>query len=201
MRLVGSGLSCVRGQRQVFAGLTFSVAAGEALAVTGPNGAGKSSLLRILAGLLPAAEGQLVLEGAASDTPIAEEAHYLGHRDALKGALSVGENLRFWRDFLGGGPRPLEDCLATCGLAHAANLPAAFLSAGQRRRLSMARLLAVPRPLWLLDEPTAALDAQGQALVARLMTDHLAQGGIVVAATHLPLGIETRQLPIGSAAA
>jgi heme exporter protein A len=129
---------------------------------------------------------------------VAEQAHYLGHRDALKPALSVAENLSFWTDFLGGGPtRKIADCLAAIGLSHAADLPAATLSAGQRRRLSLARLLAVHRPLWLLDEPTAALDAAGQAMFAELMREHLRAGGLIVAATHGPLGIDARELLIG----
>jgi heme exporter protein A len=196
MRLSGTGLGCQRGGRRVFSGLDLAVAAGEALALTGRNGAGKSSLLRIIAGLLPPAEGRLALDGGDAERSIGEQAHYLGHRDAFKPALSVAENLGFWRDFLG-GDGDVAASLATCGLGHAAELPAAVLSAGQRRRLSMARLIAVRRPLWLLDEPTSALDADGQALVARLMTAHLAAGGLIVAATHLPLGIAVREQRIG----
>lgn len=200
MRLSGVGLTCIRGGRQVFAGLDVAVNAGEALAVTGRNGAGKSSLLRIVAGLLVPAAGGIALEGGDDELTVAEQAHYLGHRDALKPALTVAENLRFWRDFLGGTATDVDACLAACGLGHAAALPAAYLSAGQKRRLSMARLIAVRRPLWLLDEPTTALDVDGQALVARLMADHLASGGLIVAATHLPLGIAAREMRIGGKA-
>lgn len=200
-RLSGIGLTCVRGGREVFAGLDFDVRAGEALAVTGHNGAGKSSLLRLIAGLLPAAQGRIEADGAAeADLTLAEQIHYLGHRDALKPALTVQENLAFWLDYLGGARGGLEASLATAGLAHTARLPAAILSAGQRRRLSMARLVAVKRPVWLLDEPTSALDADGQDLIARLMSDHLAQGGLIVAATHGPLGIAAREQRIGRAA-
>ncbi len=127
-----------------------------------------------------------------------EQAHYLGHRDAMKPALSVLENLSFWRDFLGGEAFDARESLAAVGLDHAAHLPAAYLSAGQRRRLSIARLLAVRRPIWLLDEPTSALDAAGQSLFAGLMRDHLARGGLIVAATHAPLGVDARELRIGS---
>jgi heme exporter protein A len=158
----------------------------------------------MLAGLLALGGGSIELEGGEDELTLAEQSHYLGHRDAMKPALSVLENLAFWRDFLGGevgDPREnkenLEQSLSRVGLDHAALLPAAYLSAGQRRRLSIARLLAVRRPVWLLDEPTSALDAAGQALFADLARDHLARGGLVVAATHAPLGIEAREFKIG----
>jgi heme exporter protein A len=187
----------------VFSALDFEASSGEALAVTGPNGSGKTSLLRLIAGLLTIAGGSIDLEGGETELNLPEQAHYLGHRDALKPALSVLENLAFWRDFLGGKAldKPLDPAqsLAAVGLDHAARLPAAYLSAGQRRRLSIARLLAVRRPVWLLDEPTNALDATGQSLFAGLMTDHLARGGLIVAATHTPLGLPTRELRIGGA--
>jgi heme exporter protein A len=198
MRLSGIGLACVRGGREVFSGLGFELAGGEALAITGRNGAGKSSLLRIIAGLLHPAAGQVRLDGAEGELPLPEQAHYLGHRDAFKPALTVTENLSFWRDMLGGAGGDVADTLAACGLGHAALLPAGFLSAGQRRRLSMARLLVAKRPVWLLDEPTSALDADGQLLVARLMGEHLAAGGLILAATHGPLGIAARGLAIGA---
>ncbi|XUM23513.1 heme ABC exporter ATP-binding protein CcmA [Bradyrhizobium oligotrophicum S58] len=197
-RLFGHDVRCVRGGREVFAGLAFEAVAGEALAVTGHNGAGKTSLLRLIAGLLLPAGGSIAIEGGEGELTVPEQAHYLGHRDALKPALSVRENLNFWADFMGGGAiRPIPDCLAAVGIAHAIDLPAGYLSAGQRRRLSLARLLAVPRLLWLLDEPTAALDVAGQAMFAGLMREHLAGGGLIVAATHGPLGIDTRELRIG----
>jgi heme exporter protein A len=199
MRLSGQNLRCVRGGREVFAGLDFGAEAGELLAVTGANGSGKTSLLRLIAGLLVPAEGAIVLASGEAELTLAEQAHYLGHRDALKPALSVMENLAFWRDFLGGEVSDAGKSLEAVGLDHAAHLPAAYLSAGQRRRLSLARLLAVRRPLWLLDEPTAALDAAGQELFAGLMRDHLARGGLIVAATHGPLGLEARELKIGGA--
>ncbi|ERF82064.1 heme ABC exporter ATP-binding protein CcmA [Bradyrhizobium viridifuturi] len=200
MRLSGRNLKCVRGGREVFSNLDLSAAAGEALAVTGPNGAGKTSLLRVLAGLLVPAEGTITLEGGDAELSLPEQAHYLGHRDALKPALSVMENLSFWREFLGGETKDAGGCLAAVGLDHAAHLPAAYLSAGQRRRLSIARLLSARRPVWLLDEPTSALDTAGQALFVALMRDHLASGGLIVAATHLPLGIDARDLRMGGTA-
>jgi heme exporter protein A len=199
MRLSGRNVRCVRGGREVFSGLNFETSSGEALAVTGPNGSGKTSLLRLIAGLLTTADGAIELEGGDPELTLPEQAHYLGHRDALKSALSVVENLSFWRDFLGGEVFDAKMSLAAVGLDHAGELPAAFLSAGQRRRLSMARLLTVRRPIWLLDEPTSALDADGQTMFASLMREHLARGGLIVAATHTPLGLEARELRIEGA--
>jgi heme exporter protein A len=199
MRLSGRGLKCIRGGREVFSGLDFAASAGEALAVTGPNGSGKTSLLRLIAGLLAISGGSIDLAGGHSELTLPEQAHYLGHRDALKPALTVMENLEFWRDFLGGEAFEAEASLAAVGLDHAAHLPAVVLSAGQRRRLSIARLLAVRRPIWLLDEPTSALDSAGQTMISALMQDHLSRGGMIVAATHAPLGVASHELRIGDA--
>ena len=199
MQLSGRDVRCVRGGREVFSGLDFEASSGEALAVTGPNGSGKTSLLRMIAGLLTITGGSIGLEGGEAEVTLSEQAHYLGHRDALKPALSVLENLSFWRDFLGGKTFDATESLAAVELDHAAHLPAAYLSAGQRRRLSIARLLVVGRPVWLLDEPTSALDTAGQSLFAALMDDHLSRGGLIVVATHAPLGIAARELRIGGA--
>jgi heme exporter protein A len=200
MILSAEALCCQRGGRSIFEGLGFSVAGGEALLVTGRNGAGKSSLLRMIAGLLRIAGGTLSLAGGDAERSIGEQAHYLGHSDALKPALTVEENLVFWTAWLGGGGEPRAS-LAAVGLDSLSALPAAYLSAGQKRRLSIARLVAVKRPLWLLDEPTSALDTASQAVLLELMRGHLAGGGMIIAATHLPLGIDgARELRLERAA-
>jgi heme exporter protein A len=199
MRLVASRLACSRGFRDIFSGLDFQLSSGEALAVTGPNGAGKSSLLRLLAGLLRPSGGDIALQEGAADLSVPEQAHYLAHLDPLKGALTVSENLRFWVRYLGQGRTAIPEALLAVALDRLADLPAGYLSAGQRRRLSMARLVAVERAIWLLDEPASALDAAGQACLTALMQAHLRSGGLIVAATHGPLGIEpVRELRLGS---
>jgi heme exporter protein A len=198
MQLSAENLTCVRGGRTVFAGLSFAVAGGEALLITGRNGAGKSSLLRMLAGLVHVAAGRLAVSGGEAEATIAEQAHYLGHQDALKSSLSVGENLAFWIEYLGGSRTDVPAALDAVGLRPLLGLPAAYLSAGQRRRLSIARLAAVPRPIWLLDEPTSALDTQSQERLAGLMQAHLSGGGLIVAATHGPIGLAApRELRLG----
>jgi heme exporter protein A len=202
LRLNGDNLGCIRGERKIFSNLSFSVSNGEALAVVGPNGSGKSSLLRLIAGLVAIASGTLKLTGGDDRLTLAEQTHLLGHRDAIKPSLSVIENVAFWFEFLGGdtGKASPAAALEAVGLSHLSDLPTAFLSAGQRRRLAIARLVALKRPVWLLDEPTTALDAAGQATIAALMTDHLRAGRIIVAATHQPLGIAARELRLGAAA-
>ena len=200
MRLSGVDLACHRGGRDVFAGVSFSVGSGEALTVTGRNGAGKSSLLRSVIGLLRLAQGRLALEGGDAELSIAEQAHYLGHQDALKSSLSVAENLQFWAGFFGAPSAPVDAPLAAVGLDGLAALPAAYLSAGQRRRLSIARLVAVKRPIWLLDEPASTLDASAQDRLTDLMRAHLAEGGLILAATHAPIGLSaTHELRLGGA--
>jgi heme exporter protein A len=201
MRLVGSDLTCVRGGRQVFSGVGFTVGAGEALLVTGPNGAGKSSLLRLVAGLLRPQQGRLKLEGGDLELTIAEQAHYLGHQDALKPSLSARENLGFWTALLGGEAAKSDHALAAVGLDEIAHLPAIYLSAGQRRRLAIARLIAVERPIWLLDEPTSVLDAAAQAMLADLIRAHVAGRGLVLVASHGPIGLKgAKQLRLGQQA-
>lgn len=184
-------LQVERGGRLVIAGLSTSVPAGRALLVTGPNGSGKTTLLRTIAGFLLPLSGAIALRGAPADMALAEQCHYIGMSDALKSNLTVIENLDFWGGFLGSeGTHPAE-ALETMQLSALSDVPAGYLSAGQRRRLAMARLLVASRPLWLLDEPTVALDAGGTALVAALIENHLRSGGIAVVATHVPLALTT----------
>jgi heme exporter protein A len=193
MRLSAVDLHCHRGGRDVFAGVSFAVASGEALIVIGRNGAGKSSLLRGVIGLVRLSQGRLTLEGGDPELSIAEQAHYLGHQDALKPSLSAAENLRFWAGFFDAPSLDIDGALDAVGLASLAGLPAAYLSAGQRRRLSIARLIAVKRPIWLLDEPTSTLDIAAQGRLTGLMQAHLAAGGLIMAATHGPIGLANTQ--------
>jgi heme exporter protein A len=198
MQLVADNLACSRGGREVFTGLNFSLSGGEALVVTGRNGAGKSSLLRMIAGLIAVTAGTLALTGGEAEATSGEQSHYLGHLDAVKPSLSVSENLNFWAAYFGGSTTT-DAALDSVGLGELAGLPAAYLSAGQRRRLSIARLVAVHRPVWLLDEPTSALDQPSQARLAELMRGHLASGGMIVAAAHGPIGLErARELKLGA---
>jgi heme exporter protein A len=188
MQLRVNGVSCVRGERSLFQGLSFELSPGEAMTVLGPNGAGKTSLLRILAGLLAPAEGRVALAG--TDDTVAEASHFVGHLDAVKGALTAGENLDFYRALLGGGGAANETALKRFGLSALADLPAQVLSAGQRRKLALARLLVSPRPIWLLDEPSTSLDAAGKEALNGMMAEHRTRGGMIVAATHAELELD-----------
>ncbi|SLN14716.1 heme ABC exporter ATP-binding protein CcmA [Oceanibacterium hippocampi] len=190
----GEELVCVRGERPVFAGLDFRVGDGEILLLEGRNGAGKSSLLRICSGLLKAAGGRLLWDGRPADEDWDEHhgrLQYVGHQDALKPVLTVAENLRFWARVNGvrvsaGG---VDKALERMDLRDLATVPARFLSAGQRRRVNLARLLATPARLWLLDEPTTSLDTVASAMLAEVVRDHAAHGGMAMIATHLDLGL------------
>ncbi|NGO49892.1 heme ABC exporter ATP-binding protein CcmA [Allomesorhizobium camelthorni] len=194
MRLIADNLSGERGGEQVFSGVGFALEGGESLVVTGPNGAGKSTLLRIMAGLLPPSSGAVRIEGGGEIFPtVAAASHYLGHENAMKTALTVAENLGFWREFLGEPHLECSEALEIVGLGDIGHLPFGYLSTGQRRRASIARLLVSYRPVWLLDEPTAGLDQASEHQFAALMKAHLDDGGIVVAATHQPLGLEGAQ--------
>lgn len=198
MQLNAENLSCERGGRTVFRNCSFVLQAGDLLQLTGPNGSGKSSLLRLIAGLNETAAGTLELAGGAPEFSIGQQAHYIAHQDAVKTALSVHENVDFWRGFLGAGE--VAPALDRFNLTRLAHYPAGLLSAGQKRRLALARLVLVPRVLWLLDEPTVGLDAASQQALAGVMRDQLAGGGMIIAATHVPLGIDAqRRLDLGSA--
>ena len=195
MRLRGWDLTIERGERRIIAGLSFEAPAGLGRIVTGPNGAGKTSLLRALAGFLPIEAGGFALEGGDAERTVGEQAHYLGHADGVKGALTAGENLAFAAAMLSGDSsrRAQLAALAALGLSHVIDFPARLLSAGQRRRVALARLLVAQRPLWLLDEPATALDAAAQAALAAIMRAHLQDGGILVAAAHGSLGLNGAQ--------
>ena len=193
--LHAENLACRRGERVVFAGLSFKVEPGAAVLLTGANGAGKSTLLRLLAGLLAPAEGRLLWQGADAFADRAAHAgrlRYLSHADALKPALTARENLGFFARLWGGDAGAALDEL---GLAPLAELPARVLSSGQKRRLALARLALAPSAIWLLDEPTVGLDAASVERLGALLARHRAAGGMVLAATHLPLPLpDAREL-------
>lgn len=189
-RFTGQDLSCVRGGRMVFAGLGFDVGPGNALLLAGPNGSGKSSLLRLMAGLARPAAGMIAWDGASvADDPESHAArlHYVGHLDAIKPALTVAENLSLWTGLRGGGD--VAAGLRQFGIERLADMPARLLSAGQRRRLALARVAASPAVLWLLDEPTVALDRDAVAAVESAIARHRAGGGLVVLSSNVDVGV------------
>lgn len=190
MRLEAENLAGERGGEVVFSGLGFTLQPGEALVVTGPNGSGKSTLLRIIAGLLPAESGRIELNDAGEVLPVSAACHYLGHQNAMKPALSVRENLRFWQSFHGATRLDIDEALEVVNLPGVDHLPFGYLSTGQKRRVSIAKLLVSHRPLWIVDEPTAGLDRASESRFAQMMRDHLGDGGMIIAATHIPLGLE-----------
>lgn len=201
-RLTARDLSCRRGSRLLFQNLGFALAGGEALAITGRNGAGKTSLIRIVAGLLPATSGAVALDPSPDDAPIGERCHMIGAREALKPGETVAEALAFWRVAYAGTGLSADEALAALGIARLRDMPCGDLSSGQRRRVALARLLLTgpdARPLWLLDEPTNALDTAGQAALAEAVARHRAGGGLVLVATHVALGWPAlRQMEIGA---
>ena len=198
LRLKAENLSCERGGRLVFKDLSFELVAGELAELRGPNGAGKSSLLRLLAGLNNTSSGSLSLEGGAIDTTLGEQSHYIGHAEAIKPALTVRENLVFWQKFLGGGETP--NSFSAFNLKALADDQALLLSAGQKRRLALTRLVMTHRPVWLLDEPTVGLDVASLVILQNHIRDHLKTGGLVIAATHAELGIKSaRNIQLGNA--
>lgn len=189
MALIVDQLSVARGERTVIAGLSFRAEVGTALVLTGPNGAGKTTLLRTLAGLIPPEHGSMRLEPEdAEGRSVGERAHLVGHLNAIRPALTVAENARFWCDYLGGDPRIIASALDRMALTALASVRASDLSAGQKRRLGLSRLLLAPRPLWLLDEPAVSLDQASRERLSGIVNAHLAEGGLVIAATHQPLG-------------
>jgi heme exporter protein A len=197
--ITAENLAANRGGRPVFAAVSFAVRGEEALAVRGPNGSGKSTLLRLIAGLLTPAAGHLKITPQNGDRG-GQGMHYLGHLDALKPGLTLAENLAFWARLWGSEAEVIEDALDAVGLASLAGLSAAVLSAGQRRRAALARLRLAPRPIWLLDEPTASLDAASEAILGDLISAHLADGGLAVIATHGELPVPAiRTLTLGAA--
>ncbi len=197
MLLSAEGLAARRGEELIFSNLSFDLGMGEALVVTGRNGSGKSTLLRVIAGLLAPEAGRVTFSGAGVEPGARprEFCHYLGHRNAMKRELTVFENLAFWKSFQGGsgGALDIDEAAETVGLGGILHLPYGYLSAGQQRRFAIARLLVAHRPVWLLDEPTAALDADSDRMFAGLVKRHLAEGGIALATTHQPLGLEKVQ--------
>lgn len=190
MRLEAENLAGERGGETIFAGLSFALSEGEALVVTGPNGSGKSTLLRIICGLLQTEAGKVELREDGTVLPVRAACHYLGHQNAMKPALSVRENLSFWQKFNGAAQAEIDEALEAVDLPGVEHLPFGYLSTGQKRRVSIAKLLVSHRPLWIVDEPTAGLDKASEARFAEIMRGHMREGGMIVAATHIPLGLE-----------
>jgi heme exporter protein A len=204
MKLVAEGLAALRGERVVFRNVSFEVASGQALVLHGPNGSGKTTLLRILAGLLAIMAGRLRLLDNEGKPLIDERRdqtiHFIGHQDMVRSQLRVNETLRFHAALLGAPVRAVDTALDSWGLAPLAGISGGLLSAGQRRRLSLARLSLQPRSVWLLDEPLVALDAPARARLNNACNKHLAGGGMIVAASHEPFLAGTRTLHLGPSA-
>ncbi|MBU1316129.1 MAG: heme ABC exporter ATP-binding protein CcmA [Alphaproteobacteria bacterium] len=194
MRLRAERLGARRGEDLLFSDISFDLGSGDALVLTGRNGSGKSTLLRVVAGLLPADAGRVLWTGKDETVRAGEACHYLGHRNAMKAELTVRENLVFWKSFLGdlegGAGMSVVEAADRVGLGGIAHLPFGYLSAGQQRRMAFAKLLVAYRPVWILDEPTAALDTRAEQTFTDLIKQHLAAGGMLLAATHQPLGLE-----------
>jgi heme exporter protein A len=198
MQLAAETLAARRGDDLIFVNISFRLTEGDALVLTGRNGSGKSTLLRVVAGFLRPEKGSVTFtnSGGRTNRRPSEVSHYLGHRNAMKNELTVAENLDFWRSFLDDGsqaPTSIEDAAEAVGLGGITHLPFGYLSAGQQRRFAFAKLLVAHRPIWLLDEPTAALDTNADKLFAALIGEHQRKGGIVLAATHQPLGLSNVQ--------
>lgn len=203
LQLAIEHLAVERGSRRVIDGLSMRVDGGMPTVLVGPNGAGKTTLIRTIAGLINPVSGTIALQGGDPEKDLAAQAHYVGHLNALKPSLTVEENLQFWARYLGGGSAVassiIDRALEAFALTALAGIPAGYLSAGQKRRACLARLLVTPRPLWLLDEPTVSLDSASVALLARQIDAHAAGGGLVIAATHIPLGLtQAQRVDLGS---
>ncbi|MEE9375912.1 MAG: heme ABC exporter ATP-binding protein CcmA [Rhizobiaceae bacterium] len=193
MKIVVENISVVRGEDLIFSNLSFAVSAGEALVIRGSNGVGKSTLLRALAGLLPFEVGSAEIEGLGEEfgeARLAELCHYLGPENAMKPSMTVEENLVFWQQFSGQPHLDIDEAIEMVGLGGLGTVPFAHLSTGQSRRIAIARLLVSYRPIWLLDEPTSGLDVASETQFAALMEAHLEDQGIIIAATHIPLGLK-----------
>lgn len=203
MQLVAENLVLERGGRNVVDGLSLRLDSGAALVLTGPNGSGKSTLLRALAGYLRPASGSVRISGAGDDREPSEVCHFVGHLDGIKTHLTAAENLSFWATYLGGSmdlAARVEGALQRFALDPLADIPAGYLSAGQKRRLALARLVAAERPLWLLDEPTVSIDASSVEVLIAAINAHLAAGGMAVIATHVPMAlVPVQQIRLGPA--
>ena len=214
MQLIAENLTLERGNRKIADGISFQLDSGNALLLTGPNGSGKSTLLRALAGYLHPASGQVVWRAESPDEAgdgdtgeVSEGCQFVGHLDGIKAHLTVAENLRFWATYLAGpadAARGLadrvEDGLEQFALEALAEIPAGYLSAGQKRRLGLARLAVVARPLWLLDEPTVSLDVRSVGVLVNAINRHLDTGGMAVIATHVPMELKSsRTIELGRA--
>lgn len=197
MQFFAENLACTRGTRLIFARISFMIRTGEGLVIKGPNGSGKTTLLRMLAGFIPIESGKVSLQGGDPEMDIGEQCHYIGHLNGVKSSLTVAENLEFYATYLGG--EKVDEALENFGLQTLKDIPAGILSAGQKRRLGLARLLVAPRPIWLLDEPSVSLDKASADILAGLVKQHVSQDGIVIAATHVPLGIDfVHELDMGA---
>ncbi len=194
MKLVVENLTCRRGMRTIFSHLSFELEAGRGLLLTGANGSGKTSLLRMLAGFIESSGGKVVLQGGDEERELAEQCHYVGHHNGIKHSFTVQENLQFLRDFLGEETDAdrYHEAIETFRLGGLEDIPAGILSAGQKRRLGLARLVLIKRPVWFLDEPSVSLDVQSVDILAGVVSRHIEQGGMAIAATHVPLGLDFR---------
>ncbi len=188
--LVVNHISVRRAERMVLSDISFGVSSGEVLRLVGHNGSGKTTLIRTIAGLLTAEVGDIRLAGGQDDATVGEQSHLVGHHNAIKPAMTVSENLAFWQRFLDGPADGVARALDVFRLDALADIPAGLLSAGQKRRTGLARLLVADRPIWLLDEPTTSLDTATSDLVVKVIDQHARSGGLAIVATHLAMSFE-----------